>query len=296
MSPRPAAQPGQTAGERWAREELRRLAAARYRPAAIAGFLVASQRRAADVRRTRPALARQARAWELVGAVAYVAAERRPRALAGRLAWWAAVSVMLDWHLGMVEHEDGAPTPLHVPDALTLGRAWLVPAIAAGPALGPLLAAGVSDVLDGRAARATRTTRAGRDLEGLVDACVLVAALRAGRRAGAVSRGPAWLEVARQAAGAGYALAAYFGAGRPPSAEVTLAARASTPVRFLALAAVARGHRRSADVLLTAGSLAGIVGFNAASRRLRDTNLQASSPAGSARDTRTRIARSARCA
>jgi len=56
-------------------------------------------------------------------------------------------------------------------DALTLLRAWLVPAIAgrAEPTL--LLLGALSDLADGRVARATRRTRLGRDLEGLVNAC-----------------------------------------------------------------------------------------------------------------------------
>jgi hypothetical protein len=99
--------------------------------------------------------------------------------VAAGLAWWAACAAMLDWHLGMVEEEDGRPASLAAADACTLARAWLVPvaADAAHPAAVALAAA--TDVLDGRLARASRTTRAGRDLEGLVDLCF------AGRRCGA---------------------------------------------------------------------------------------------------------------
>ena len=91
-----------TEGERWARTELERLIDRRFSPAAVAGFLAASFRRSADIRRARPELARQARRWTAIGAAAWLLPPFRARARAG-LAWWALVSLMLDWHLGMVE-------------------------------------------------------------------------------------------------------------------------------------------------------------------------------------------------
>ena len=132
--PRPVSAAGAgdlTEGERWAREQLDLLRVARFRPRSLGAFLVASQRRAGEVRRARPELARQSRIWIGAGGVAWIglaATGREPfhGHLASGLGWWAAVGVMLDWHLGMIETEDGEPRPLGPADALTLGRAWLV--------------------------------------------------------------------------------------------------------------------------------------------------------------------------
>ena len=88
-----------TEGERWARTELERLIDRRFSPAAVAGFLAASFRRSADIRRARPELARQARRWMAIGAAAWLLPPFRARARAG-LAWWPLVSLMLDWHRG----------------------------------------------------------------------------------------------------------------------------------------------------------------------------------------------------
>src|SRR5205807_1475933 len=60
-----------TEGELWAREQLTALLAARFSPAAAGRFLLASQRRANDVRRARPKLGRQARRWMAGGGCAW---------------------------------------------------------------------------------------------------------------------------------------------------------------------------------------------------------------------------------
>ncbi|HEX2086140.1 MAG TPA: hypothetical protein VHF89_10695, partial [Solirubrobacteraceae bacterium] len=164
-----------TDGERWARQELERLLAGRFRPAAVARFLRASLDRSAKVRAERPELAAQSRRWMAAGALAYLAAPGVDRGPA--LAWWGATALMLDWHLGMLETPDGRPRPLGAADALTLTRAWLVPVAARRPAPAVCAAAGLTDVLDGPLARAAGPTRAGRDLEALVDACFATAAL-----------------------------------------------------------------------------------------------------------------------
>jgi len=78
----------------------------------------------------------------------------RRRAASG-LAWWGLVAVMLEWHLGMIESQDGEPRSLGPADALTLVRAFLVPVIADDLDTAALTVAAVSDVLDGMAARAT---------------------------------------------------------------------------------------------------------------------------------------------
>jgi hypothetical protein len=97
-----------TEGERWARDQLRAVRAARYRPAAGWRFLAASLERAATVRRMRPALARQSRRWAAAG-------------LAG---------------------PDGEPFErLSAADAASLARIALVPFVAsARPRRGPFVA------------------------------------------------------------------------------------------------------------------------------------------------------------
>ena len=243
-----------TEGERWVREalaELRDGGSAR-------AFLLASHRRAAATRHQRPELARQARAWSAAGGAAWMLPPVRARAGAG-LAWWALVSLMLDWHLGMVETEDGEPRMLGVADGCTLLRAWLVP-LAAGDARPAVVALGLAtDAADGALARRSSPTRAGRDLEGLVDTAFTVAALRGTVRAGKLGRGAAAVESARLAAGFIYSVAAYFGAGRPPRASLGQAARPTAPVRAAGLLAAAAGHRRTGGALLTLGSAGAVM-------------------------------------
>lgn len=247
-----------TPGELWTREQLTTLLARRFSPPAIAGFLMASQRRAGEVRRARPALARQARRWMATGAAAWVAlavagAEPWRRRLRAGLAWWGAGAAMLDWHLGMVETADGRPRPLGPADALTLLRVWLVPVAADTPAPLVVGVGAMSDVLDGVLARATEPSRLGRDLEGLADACFAAAALGGARRRGWLGRGAAVAESTRLGVGLAYALVVYFGAAEAPHARVLRAGRVTTPVRVAGMLAAGRGRRRLADVLLITG-------------------------------------------
>jgi hypothetical protein len=263
--------PPRTEGERWAREELRRLSAARYAPHAGTRFIAASAHRASEARTARPSLARQANAWLCAGGLGWVAlavAGRQPyrRRIISGLAWWATVGAMLRWHLGMVETEDGDPRPLSPADALTLARAWLVPAIADDLDPRRLAVAALTDVLDGTVARAGHPTRAGRDLEGLVDAAVLLAALRAAARTGLLARPTIALEALRLLAGAGYATRVYFARAEAPDPRVTRAARRTTPVRVAGLLAAGAGRRRSAHVLLIGGSIGSVT---ALARRAR---------------------------
>jgi hypothetical protein len=228
-----------TEGERWAREALAELASSRWRPAAVARFLVASQRRANLRRRERPDLARQARRWLLAGGLAY--APVRPP---GAVPWWTSVALMLDWHLGMVESEDGEPRPLGPADACTLLRAWLVPVVAQRhrPAL---VAVGLgTDVLDGALARASVPTRAGRDLEALVDGAFAVAALRASP----LPRAVVVLEALRIAAGVGVTTASYL-RGTPARAPRDRPAAALRAIGLLS------GRPRLGGTLVLAGAL-----------------------------------------
>lgn len=249
-----------TEGERWSREQLQVLLDARFGPRAVARFLAASQRRANAERAARPQTARRMRAWMLAGGAAHagLAVAGEPgarRGLPAALGWWAVTWVMLDWHIGMIETEDGRPRNLGPADAATLARAWMVPLAArgAGPTL--CLAAWASDGLDGRLARATEPTRLGRDLEGLVDTCFAAAALRGARHADTI---PAWAvagELARLGGGFAYALWIYFGHAEAPDARVTRAARLTTPVRVAGLVAAGAGRRRTAGALVAGGSM-----------------------------------------
>lgn len=262
--PPPLTAPSLTDGEAWARRELESLRTGGFAPDAVVAFLSASRSRAADTRRKRAAVAHQSRAWIGIGAVAWVglaATGLQPfrRRLVSGLGWWATVSVMLDWHLGMLETEDGRPRALGPADALTLTRAWLVPVIADDIQPAAVLAAATTDLLDGILARATQTTRAGRDLEGLVDACVSAAAFRAARRDGRVGRQVVALELARLASGSLYAATIYFARAEAPNRAITGAARITTPLRVAGLLAAGRNHRRLAEVLVASGSLTSLV-------------------------------------
>lgn len=249
-----------TEGERWARDELAQLRRRHFTARAVLGFLLASGRRAADVRRARPALARRARRWELTGFVAWSGlAIGGVQPFRRRLGWglggWTLTSLMLEWHLGMLESEAGEPRNLGPADALTLSRAWLVPVI--GDRLSPsaLALAAITDGLDGIAARATVPTRAGRDLEGLVDATVLAAALFRAARERRLHRVVIGLELGRIVGGVAFATAVYFARARPPSSAVLRAGRAATPLRIGGLMAAGAGRRALGDVLVATGSI-----------------------------------------
>lgn len=285
-----------TEGEAWTRAELTKLRAAGFSPRALAAFLLASQRRANATRRARPALARQALAWDALGAAGWLALARAGVQPFGRrrrlgLAWWAGCALMLDWHLGMVESEDGRARPLSAADALTLGRAWLVPAAwdEASPAVVALAA--LTDVADGRLARAGTPTRAGRDLEGLADACFAAAALTAAYRQGRISSWAAAAEGARTAAGVLHGFWSYFTRLEAPDPAHARAARGLTPVRAAGLLAAGGGRRRLADALVTGGAVASLAVHARARRATPDPAPQATARSGVPRPIRAPGAR-----
>ncbi len=252
-----------TEGERWARSELEHLLDARFSARGIAQFLIASQHRAGEVRSRRPELGRQSRRWSASGGalwagLALMRIDPFRARLRGGLAWWGLTAVMLDWHLGMVETEDGRPRALGPADALTLTRVWLAPAVLEAPT--PVLCAAgfATDVLDGRAARASQPTRAGRDLEGLADVCFAGALLLGLRRRGAIGPTASTAELTRIGAGFAYALAIYFGRARPPADRLTRAARLTTPARAGGMVLAAAGHRRSGTALVALGCAASV--------------------------------------
>jgi hypothetical protein len=261
----------ETEGERWTREQLRRLRAARFGPAAIARFLLASQRRAARVRRARPDVTLRESRWAVIGAVAWLGLAAldiepfRRRVRAG-LGGWTVTIAMLDWHLGMLETPDGDARNLGAADAATLLRAWLVPAVADHPS--PLLCAVgfATDALDGQLARASEPTRLGRDLEGLVDAAFTAAALRGARRSGSIGRLAAGCEAIRLGGGATYALRTYFGRARAPGPRLLRAGWLLAPLRAAGLIVAGSGRRRLGELLIVGGSIASALAVLAASQ------------------------------
>lgn len=251
--------PGATPGERWAREQLMLLLHARFGARAVARFLLESQRRANEQRAARPQTAQRIRTWIAVGAAGWAAlavARREPFAHRTQAfaAWWALTWLMLDWHIGMLESEDGEPRNLGAADACTLVRVWLAPAAADTPQPWMCALAFASDGLDGRLARSSVPTRLGRDLEGLADAAFAVAALRGARRREWIGRGAAGAELGRIALGIGYAALVWFGSARAPDPRVLHAARLTTPIRASGLVAAGRGRRRLADGLVIGGA------------------------------------------
>lgn len=247
-----------TAGELWAREQLQLLRRARFAPRAVARFFVASQRRTNEARAARVDTARRMRLWIAFGSAVWAGlalAGREPfrRRRSSFATWWALTWLMLDWHIGMVETEDGRPRNLGPADACTLVRVWLVPAAADTPAPWMAALAFVTDGLDGWLARAGEPTRIGRDLEGLADAAFAAAALRGALAQGWLSRGAGAAELVRLGIGLGYALVVWFGSASAPDPRVLHAARMTTPLRAGGLVAAGLGHRRLAGALLRAG-------------------------------------------
>jgi hypothetical protein len=248
-----------TSGELWAAEQLALLLDARFAPRAVARFLAASQWRCNAERRARPRTARRTRHWIGAGTAAWgglaLAGHEPFRRRAGAFAaWWALTWLMLDWHIGMVETEDGRTRNLGPADACTLVRVWLVPAAADTPAPWMCALAFATDGLDGRLARASEPTRIGRDLEGLADWAFAAAALRGAVRRGWLGRGAGRSELVRLGAGLGYALVVWFGSARTPDPRVLHAARVTTPVRAAGLVAAGLGYKRVAGAFVASGA------------------------------------------
>lgn len=264
--PAPVRRPGcgLTDGEHWTREALSDLRRGGYRPAAWRRFLRASLDRSSDARRSRPALAAQARAWGLTGAGAWLAACRACRRIgvtarpAPGLVWCLATWKMLDWHLGMVEGLDGSRRRrLCGADACTLTRVWLVPLVVAARTspqalAGLIVAGGLSDALDGALARRGGPTRLGRDLDSIADLLFVTAAAGSARAAGRLPSAAALALGARCVLGGGGAVVATFAAGRRPPLR---ARRWGAALRIGGLAAAAANRRRLGAAAVVAGSL-----------------------------------------
>jgi hypothetical protein len=272
-----------TAGEQWTSAQLHALRAAQFRSRGWMRFVAASLQRAGDTRRARPQLARQAHGWAaaglLEGLAAAAAASRagastpRRRAL---MAWWAAIAVMLDWHLGMFEGPEGERRDrLGAADAVTLARVGLVPFVSA-TARGSgrdraafstlIVAAALTDALDGQLARRRGATRLGRDLDTIADVLVKLAAARTARRGGWLTPGGARVLTAFQGAGVALAAASYFATGRRKAGSAG-EVRCSAPAVFGGLALAPRAPRLG-NALITGAALATAI---ATTRRARES-------------------------
>ncbi len=259
-SPRPL-----TDGERWTAEALSDLRQARYSPMAWVRFISAAYERSVRNREERPRMARQAHQWEVVGAGAWLLAamisRRHPRAslrIVPSLFWWAAVSKMLDWHLGMAEGGDGRHRERLSPaDMVTLTRFWMVPLLVGARETHsglPVLVAlgGASDWLDGVIARKHGRTRLGRDLDTMADMAFLCAAASAANAAGRLPRLAAGVIAVRYGIGISVALIAVFGRARRPAIR---ARPVGAVLRIGGLTLATAGFRRLGTAFLVTGCL-----------------------------------------
>src|SRR3954453_3567280 len=196
-------------GEQWSRELLDRLRAERFSLDAWWRFFDDAFRRARVIRGRRPALVRQSRRWGFAGLAAAVPFGARPAA--SWALWWA----MLDWHLGMVEREDGSARPLAPADALTLARLWAAPGVRRHPEPWLVAAGMATDLADGLLARRAGPTRLGRDFDSAADTLFLDSALRGAVERHGLDARLLDLERARLLVGTAVTLASYFGASEP---------------------------------------------------------------------------------
>lgn len=264
-----------TEGERWTREALEELRAARYAPRACVRFLSVSFARAGARRRERR---REHRQTVLLGAAglglwAAVAVAGEPILGVAGSAWWLLVVLMLDWHLGMLERPDGRPLGgLGIANVLSLVRGGLVPAL---PFLSPtvlalaLLAAAVTDALDGQLARRRdEVTRLGLWLDGAVDSLVV------GTGAVAIARAellPAWiagLVVARYALPWLAVAAFYLSRAEAPRPKRLLGGQVAGTV-LLAGLVLAALRQPAASALVAAGAAGGLTAFALTARTTR---------------------------
>jgi cardiolipin synthase (CMP-forming) len=255
-----------TEGEAWAAELLRELRSRRYRPRAWTRFLAKSFARAHTVRQERRREHQQALLVGAVGLTAWVAvAPFRPwLALAGAL-WALLVTAMLDWHLGMLEDNDGRPLHrLGLPNLLTLVRAATLPAL---PVVPPALLAmllvpvGITDAIDGPLARRRgEETRLGAWLDGGVDTLVRSAAAAGAARHGLLPWWAAALVAGRYALSWLAVSLAYFLRAAPPSRRGLFSGKAPAVVLFSGLALAAL-HLPGASALIVVGAVGSLGTF-----------------------------------
>jgi phosphatidylglycerophosphate synthase len=259
-----------TEGEVWARELLADLRADRFRPRAWLAFLRSSFARASETRRERRREHGTVVLLAVAGAGAWVAAgvaSLGAPAAAGA-AWWLAICLMLDWHLGMLERPDARSLERLGPgNVLSLLRAGLAPALLLVSPAGAawlLLAAGAGDAIDGPLARRRdEVTRLGRWLDGAGDGVIVgAAALAAPLHALVVALvlvrfGLLWLAVA----------VAYVVRGRAPGRNGA-SGRYPGLLLFAGLVLALRGLGIG-SWLVVAGALGGLATFAASGLRQR---------------------------
>lgn len=246
--------PPLTEGEQWTRGALEKLRARRYIPLAWACFIGASSARSVEDLARRPDLARQAAAVVAAGAVPWVLLGR------GRaLAWWGAVGGMLLTHAGMVEGPSGERrSGLGVANIVTLGRAWMIPAVVKArdrrtfTALAALVFA--SDAIDGAIARArTEETRLGAQMDHAVDAALTISVAEVARRRGWLPTWTSALVIGRYAAPVGLLAVYYFSRAEAPPRHRLIPARAAGALVAAGLVGAAAGYRRPATGLVATG-------------------------------------------
>jgi cardiolipin synthase (CMP-forming) len=251
-----------TEGEAWTCEILRELRADSYRPAAWVRFFARSLERARGTRRERRREHRQVLLAAAAGLLAWavVGVFDLWLALAG-VVWWLLVVAMLDWHLGMLEDDQGRPLRrLGLPNLLSLARAAVVPVLpVASSTLLPaiLIPAGLTDAIDGPLARRRgEETRLGRWLDGSVDTLVLSGAAVAAARHGLLPWWAAALVFARQAQPWLVVSLAYFARAAAPSRTGFVSARLPGLILFAGLALAAL-HLPAAAPLAALGAAGG---------------------------------------
>jgi phosphatidylglycerophosphate synthase len=224
--------------------------------------------------RARPDLFREAVVWSTAGAALWAGvALLRTEAVWG-LAWWTLVAALLLTHIGMVEGEDGSRRQaLGAPNALTLARAWAVPAapfvVGAPWAFATLIAAAtLTDVLDGRLARQGADTRLGAHMDHGVDTAFAITAAVAAAGAGWMPWWLAWIVVARYAAPIIGLAAVYFATASQPPREAFVRGRLPGGVLLLGLLLVSvEGGRDAGAALIAAGAALGVATLAASAVR-----------------------------
>jgi phosphatidylglycerophosphate synthase len=219
-------------------------------------------------------LLREAVVWSVAGGVLWAGLSILTADALWGLGWWVLVSAMLLTHLGMVDGEDGSRREsLGTPNALTLARAWAVPAL-------PLLidvpwafavvvaAATVTDVLDGYLARAGADTRLGAHMDHGVDTAFTITAALTAAAAGWIPWWLAWIVVARYAAPIVGLAAIYFWTATQPPRDAFARGRVPGGLLLLGLVLVAIDDTRQVGaVLIMAGALLGVAALATSAAR-----------------------------
>lgn len=256
-----------TEGEGWTAEQLAELRAARYAPGAWIRLLARSFARARESRADRRRAHRQTLAIGVVGVAPWVvalAAGRPWLALAGAL-WWLLVTLMVDWHLGMLEDPFGRRLDgLGLANLLSIARAAIVPAlVVASPALllALLVPAGITDAIDGRVARARREeSRLGVSLDGCVDGLVVGAAAIGAARADLLPWWVAALALGRHALQWLVLAAVSFARAQAPSRDGLVPGKIPGLVLFAGITLAALSVP-GAPALVLLGALGGLATF-----------------------------------